>query len=305
VLLRLTALAWLALQSVAVAAPGGVSIPEFLRDLCSEYEGVYMERHSAEYAALCEECGLASSSEANRRAFSEVGLLHDMLMGDGAANCVRGGALGIPYFWHWVEPNPRHSIVLLPDSIPLPKVPPPAGYAKYASLADVDRTPALFLSDLVSASPQYWHRGCGSFFTFGWCSEREMAFLALMTSLGYSGRIRQEGIHSWTELRCSMAGRQGGDMTLVAVVDNTFGSLEWMPAPAGVSSEAWLGDVGDSHEARWYNTQARSARQHERLSSTTVAPEAAERMTVQVRRWLGVRAAVSEPGPTSGGHARD
>ena len=39
--------------------------------------------------------------------------------------------------------------------------------------------------------------------TFGWCSEREMAFGALMAELGVSTKIKQEGIHVWSEMLVS------------------------------------------------------------------------------------------------------
>jgi hypothetical protein len=194
--------------------------------------------------------------------------------------------LGIPYFWHWVDPNPRDSIVLLPDSIALSTVAPPASFAKYKSFAAIDRTPALFLSDLVSESPRYRHDDCGEFFTFGWCSEREMAFLALMTCLGYEGRIRQEGIHSWSELWCQLTADGGTPVPVIAAIDNTYGSLEWNRAPLGASSRQWKEDAGGSKELRWYNATARSARQHAELRGAAVTRVAGERIRARVRDWL-------------------
>ena len=166
--------------------------------------------------------------------------------------------------------------------------------AKYRTYADVDRTPALFLSDLVSASARYRHEDCGEFFTFGWCSEREMAFLALMTCLGYEGRVSQEGIHSWSELWCSLAGEDGTPVEVVAAIDNTYGTLEWTRAPEGISRRQWLEDAIQDENQRWYNATARSASQQAQLRQAAVPRAAAERIKEQVRAWLEAGSAGGE-----------
>ena len=66
------------------------------------------------------------------------------------------------------------------------------GYKKYKSAADADRRPYLYLKDLVSKKNKYYHPECSGFYTFGWCSEREMAFNCLLAIMGYKCKIKQE-----------------------------------------------------------------------------------------------------------------
>ncbi|MBN1348103.1 hypothetical protein JXJ21_01705 [candidate division KSB1 bacterium] len=124
--------------------------------------------------------------------------MHDLFTGISAQNYVSGGILQIPYFWHWIDPNPRHEIVFSENSTKLIKLKPPDEFSKYKSYADIDRTPCLYLSDLLSDEPKYYHEQCSEFYTFGWCSEREMAFNTLVELFGYKSKIKQEEIHTWT-----------------------------------------------------------------------------------------------------------
>ena len=151
-----------------------------------------------------------------------IEFFHQLPTGSGAADGARGGYLGIPYFWHWIEPNPRHEIIILPDSVLLSTLSPPASYERYQSFADIDRLPALYLGDLVSEVPKYSHPICGAFFSFGWCSEREMAYVVLMRALGYPGKVKQSGIHTRSALWCSFRHVEGHTVILEAHVDNTF-----------------------------------------------------------------------------------
>jgi len=264
--------------SLLLATTATAGLPSFFDQLYAEYSAEYAEHTDDSYVALCAELGLDSADTANRQIFGEVSFLHDLITGAAAENCRRRGILQIPYFWHWVDPNPRHSIVSLPDSVPLVRVPPPSGFERYQSHADVDRVPALFFSNLVTDEPRYAHEDCGQFFTFGWCSEREMAFVSLMGCLGYQGKVCQSGIHSWSELWCEFAESEGKSVGVIARADNTFDSLEWLPAPSGISMEEWLADTGQGADAGWYNRTARSERQRRALEEIEVSDIAAERI---------------------------
>jgi hypothetical protein len=192
--------------------------------------------------------------------------------------------LGIPYFWHWVEPNPRHEILLLPDSVALATVPPPAPYERYQTMADIDRLPVLYLGDLVTDQPKYAHPVCGRFFTFGWCSEREISYTALMQLLGYEGKIVQSGIHTWSAIRCVFKEVAGGAKVLTAEVDNTFDFVLWEDVPEGTIASEWTDDIGEGTQIRWYNRQARSVEQLAALRAVEVSAAAAARIRRQVGR---------------------
>jgi len=286
---RSTIVRALVLATLLPAASASADVPALFESLFAEARSTLAERHFDGYLEFCLEFELNCNSPRNQRTFSEVVFYHDLLTGTGAVDCRAGGILGIPYFWHWIDPNPRHSIVALPDSIPLTEIEPPAGFERYKSLADVDRVPTIFLSDLVSETPRYRHAGCGEFFTFGWCSEREMAFVALMVSRGHEGRIVQQGIHVWSELLCSFAGEGGGTVHVVANVDNTYDTLDWSSLPAPVSTEEWLADVGTGTEVDWYNAVARSESEREALRDTPVPEAAVSRIRGLMREALDGR----------------
>lgn len=274
--------------SLLLAATATAGLPSFFDQLYAECSTEYAEHTEGDYLALCAELGMDSADTANRQVFGEVSLLHDLITGVAAEDCRRGGVLRIPYFWHWVDPNPRHSIVSLPDSLPLGGLAPPGGFERYQSYADVDRVPALFFADLVTDEPHYAHEDCGQFFTFGWCSEREMAFVSLMGCLGHQGKVCQSGIHSWSELWCEFAASEGEHVGVIARVDNTFDSLEWFPAPRDLSVEEWLADTGEGAEVGWYNSTARSEKQRRALEAVEVSDVAAARIRNLVSEALEV-----------------
>ena len=276
--------------SLLLATTATAGLPSFFDQLCAEYSAEYAEHTQGDYPALCTELDLDSADAANRQIFGEVSFLHDLITGVAAEDCRRGGILRMPYFWHWVDPNPRHAIVSVPDSLPLVGLAPPSGFERYKSYADVDRVPVLFFSDLVTDEPRYAHEDCGQFFTFGWCSEREMAFVSLMGCLGHRGKVCQSGIHSWSELWCEFAGNDGRLVRVIARVDNTFDSLEWRPAPNGISMHEWLADTGSGADVGWYNTTARSEEQRRALEEMEVSDVAAARIRNLVSEVLEVAA---------------
>lgn len=284
--------------SLLLATTATAGLPSFFDQLYAENSAEYAEHTEGDYLALCVELGLDDVNVANRRLFGEVSFLHDLITGVAAEDCSRGGILRIPYFWHWVDPNPRYSIISLSDSVPLVRVPPASGFERYQSHADVDRVPVLFFSDLVTDEPHYAHEGCGQFFTFGWCSEREMAFVSLMGCLGHQGKVCQSGIHSWSELWCEFAVSDGRLVCVTARADNTFDSLEWLPAPSGISVEEWLADTGQGADAGWYNRTARSERQRRALEEIEVSDIAAARIRNLVSEALGIATTRVHPWPT-------
>jgi hypothetical protein len=211
---------------------------------------------------------------------------HLLFASSNAVNCAKGGVLNIPYFWHWVSPNPRHELIYLPSSAPLKEVKAPAGFEKYRSYSDADRTPYLYLSNLVSDSPLFSHPQCGSFFTFGWCSEREMAFSNLLSQFGYKMKIRQEGIHVWSEALVDVeencrAGK------LIIMVDNTFNIVRFsmLAKPESI----WRLDFGHGTQVTWYNRKALSSDEMQKVRSIRVSEKASARISDLVEDWLKIR----------------
>ena len=225
------------LPAIASCSPCQCPMPDFFNQLYESHGSDYRKMKSDEYESLCQSQLLNLSDRINQENFYRIHFLHDLFTGAGASNFAAGGVLEIPYLWHWMEPNPRHSIVSLPDSVPLSTLKPPAEFSRYKTFADIDRVPSLYLGDLVSESPRYFHPDFGEFHTFGWCSEREMAFALLLSFRDYDGKIVQSEIHTWSELWIPFTGTDGSSMNLCAKVDNTFDSVTWAIIPKNTDKE--------------------------------------------------------------------
>ena len=276
----------LAILSIVSPAFAQDTFPVFFQKVYEENSEHYQESRKDDYRKLCERYGLAKDSKANQKIFYQVVFFHELFTGKGAVNCVSGGVLEIPYFWHWVTPNPRHAIIYRPDGKRLDQVKPPKAFARYKTYADIDRVPSFYLSDLITDNPKYKHPRCGSFYTFGWCSEREMAFSLLMSLSGFECKVKQEGIHVWSELWTEFAGADGKKVNLLVKVDNTFDTVEWERIPSGLSRAKWLADVGSGAQVRWYNEVVRSEQERTKVSSLTVSPTAAKRIRKKIKNYF-------------------
>lgn len=280
---------WCAVLSVIVAdAAVSTPLPDYFRALAIEFRVPFTAEEPGAFGAFCNEHGLDVADPKNQSTYHEITFLHALFTGDGAGNGDRGGLLRIPYFWHWVDPNPRHEIRLISDGRLLVTLPPNSPYKRYASQADIDRVPLLYLGDLVAERPRYQHPQYGAFETFGWCSEREMAFLALMLVLGHDGKIVQEGIHVWSELWCEMVAASGGRVAITVRVDNTFGQMRWQAVRSGTERAQWFTQVGRGEQVAWYNRTARASAQQNGLRLLEVGDAAATRIRTRVSEGLTV-----------------
>jgi hypothetical protein len=176
----------------------------------------------------------------------------------------------------------------LPDKTILTELEPPNGFSRYKTFADVDRVPSLFLADLVSENPNYLHTNCGEFYTFGWCSEREMAFCLILSLAGFQGKIRQEGIHVWSSFWITFINDEGKDLSLVANVDNTFDILTWSITPE-IKKEKWIKEHKGNQSLKWYNGRARSKDEINSVEQIKVGNRAMKRIDKQVSDYLQER----------------
>ena len=205
--------------------------------------------------------------------FESSYILHKLFTAKTCSDGSRGDILNIPYLWHWTEPNPRHNIYFTENGKPLTSVRHPKGFEKYATWADIDRTPYVFLTDLLAPEPRYYSAAYDTFSTFGWCSEREMAFVSLTTLMGYKSYVIAPGNHSWTELDVTMKLRSGGTRQLLVTADNTFDQLSWTES-----------DPGDRTSR--YNSNAHSGSVLKSLKSFVVSSPASSRIEEEVVRYL-------------------
>ncbi len=281
--------AFLVLDSTqSQAAP----LPDFLRDTLKTHLPEYEALVADEYQSMRQQFGIKTTRERLRQAFTELRFLHDLFTGSSSANGATGGILGIPYFWHWVTPNPRHMIVYLPESKLLSQVPPPKGFERYKSYADVDRVPSVYLKNLVSPKELFSHPLVGSFTTFGWCSEREMAFCGLLTTLGYTCKIKQQGIHTWTEILVPFQ-MENHTKNIIYLVDNTFDTFEW--EELNIPQKLWREDFGKGAQVNWYNTTSQAPQQITKIQGISVGPIAAARIEKRIQSWLAQAKAFQSP----------
>ncbi|MBW6515631.1 MAG: hypothetical protein K0B81_03310 [Candidatus Cloacimonetes bacterium] len=227
-----------------------LAIPDFFLALIDNHlEGFYHLENSY-YHLICQGNDLDPAESQNLKNYFTISILHDLFTTQTAANYSRGEIFYIPYLWHWVNPNPRHRVYFVENDRLLSNTNPPPEFGNYQTYADIDRTPYLFLSDLVLEKPKYYTERGGSFSSFGWCSEREMAFIALTTLMNFEGKIVASGNHSWSELLIPMIKNDRSQEKFRVIVDNTFNTLQWRPFDQN-DLTAWNNDIGSSNLASW------------------------------------------------------
>jgi hypothetical protein len=268
-----------------LTAQAEMNFSEFIGYLFLKHEPEYTSQNFNNYKDFCNQFNIAVVNEDNKRKYLFLSFYHDCFTGESALDYSSGGFFRIPYFWHWVEPNPRHEIIFEPESLSLNQIKPPQRFNRYKSYADIDRTPSLFLSDLVFDTPRYYHPECGEFYTFGWCSEREMSFVLLMSLFNYTGKIHQSGIHVRSEFLVTFILEDSSDVKLIAEVDNTFNILNWK-LPDSEALEDWENDFGEGESVRWYNQVAHSEVESRIVREIIVSETAAERLSHDVKDEL-------------------
>jgi len=174
---------------------GPLKAGEFSRHLFDHYYESYFFFRKEQFLFECERFALDPDDSSNRRRFAQVYFFHDMIKGNGTSNGSYSGFLKIPYFWHWIPVNPRLEITRLPGEQKLKDLPPPEGWGPYKNWATVDRFPRIFFTDLFTDSPGYRTEPTGDFHSFGWCSEREPAYLVWLSAFGLTGKVNGKGGH--------------------------------------------------------------------------------------------------------------
>ncbi len=239
---------------------------------------------SSTSAELFKDNGIDTKNQDNVERIHTLLFYHLLFTTTGAVDCKRGGILEIPYFWHWCDPNPRYDIRYIPESKKLNRIKPPKGYEKYKSYADIDRTPSIYLKNLFAESPLFRHPVCGTIYTFGWCSEREMAFNCLLSILGYECKIKQEGIHVWSEIVIILKDVKAKQKRYIVKVDNTFNGFE-IKRMTG-TKDTWKRDYGNGAQVKWYNQRSRSPREKQSVGKIVITKKVNMRIQKNVTEWL-------------------
>lgn len=262
-----------------------IGMLDFFSNLIENHRADYHVFFQKKYFKHCESLGLNPSNEKNRKQYYDLKILHDLLTSRGAYDCSVGKIWNIPYFWHWIEENPRHQIFLKSNNQLIKDLDPPKEFSKYKSLADIDRTPFLFLSELFVKEDKYYVEDCQSFSTFGWCSEREMAFSCLLNLLDYKAEVIVESGHSWTELIISMKTKEGFEKLFLVTIDNTFDDFFWEPISEESKLE-WESKTVSSKTQKWCNAKVQSKEEQEKIKKFVVLPEVSKMLETRVVNYL-------------------
>lgn len=261
------------------------SIPDFFKSIVANHLYNFHRIDSISFLSFCKSNNILATDSLNINNYYTVKILHELFTSQTASNCSKGKILNIPYFWHWCENNPRHEIYMTSSNQLLKNRKPPKEFSRYSCYADIDRTPYLFLSDMVSNVPKYYSKSCDTFSTFGWCSEREMAFVALMKTLNYRGKVKAENYHSWAEIIIPMKNINNEQTYFNVIVDNTFNSVDWVKFKIEQLKD-WETQIGSISQSKWYNKMASLQTELNMINGHTVFEMASTRIENQIIKYL-------------------
>jgi hypothetical protein len=266
-----------------VHVPDSLVIPSYFDWLAATLLADSTTSLQTDFQKWSAEFGLDPKENTNAKKFATIVILHELFTSNGAYNGAKGDVVNIPYLWHWVNPNPRHEIKSLVQNKLLKDIKPPKQYGKYATYADIDRTPYLFVSEMFSKEPLYSQPECGTFNTFGWCSEREMAYSCLLEILGIPSKVIASGNHSWSESVVKFKSTTG-DVSLHVHIDNTFNQLVWEKNAEKIVK--WKNYTGDGKTTTWYNTKAHSEDEMKQIKDCRVDTIAGKKIYAALQEFL-------------------
>ncbi len=272
-------------RKVEIVTYKETTIPIFLKELVENHQREFEIVDSSTYKRFCLSNEIFPSDSNNLQKYLTLSILHRLFTCKNATDGSRGEILNVPYFWNWVNPNPRSEITLLENKQKLGEIKPPKEFSKYDSYANIDRTPYLFLSELFLDNPKYYSNSCDTFSTFGWCSEREMAFVCTMDFLNYNGKVMAEGNHSWSEFIVPLQSINKGEKNFKVKVDNTFDEIEWEEITKSDKIN-WGEYLGNAPQANWYNQQAHSGIEKEKIKKFLISKSAMSRIENSIVKYL-------------------
>lgn len=270
-----------------------MSAPNFLRKLIDNHYNDFDALDNSYFDDFANSTLSGSGSEKDtviKKKYYTLKILHLLFTCKNATNGSKGEILNIPYYWHWTDPNPRHQITYLQTNQRLNAVNPPKEFARYKSYADIDRTPYLFLSELLSEKPLY-SSSDSEFSSFGWCSEREMAYVSLLKTLGFEGKVITNGNHSWSEFVMLNPYSSDKQTTyLKFTIDNTFDKMEWTTITQGELSE-WQ-SKSFPEKGNWYNQKAHDSIELQKIRTFIISPTASKNIEEKVVIYLNQKLSI-------------
>lgn len=260
------------------------SIKEFINKLSFNHSIDFYMKDSSEIKNLISKYDIDLKNSNNFQTLLKLYILHKLFTSENASNCSNGKIINVPYFWHWVEPNPRFGIYFTLNNKLLKDTKAPIEFNKYSNYASIDRTPDIFLKDLFEENPKYY-AACDTFSTFGWCSEREMSFTMLLDMIGIKSKVVAIDNHSWSEVLISFKNTQNKDKQYVIKIDNTFDEILINPID-NTQIITWESDFGNTKLSNWYNLKAHSQKIKSSLNNLILSPSVCNRFEKGVKRYL-------------------
>lgn len=261
------------------------SIPIFFSQLITNHTSDFMIVETNDYYRFCVFYELVPKDSTNLNHYFTIKILHELFTCYTPSNGSRGDVLNIPYFWHHVTPNPRNKIYFTEKHKLLKEIDPPKEFSSCQSYADIDRTPALFLNDLFEENPKYYSTECDTFSTFGWCSEREMAFVCLLDLLNFKGKTVARNGHAWSEFIVPFITTNNTTIHLNIKIDNTFNSVEHRIIKEDEFAK-WDKQLGNTIECKWYNEIAHSKKEQQKVCKFLVSQKAINRIENNTVKFL-------------------
>lgn len=263
-----------------------INIPFLFMSSIRIFSQDFYKKDSMSYIDFCTDNNLIPFDNINFQSFYTFQILHKLFTSRSDSDCSKGQILDIPYFWHWIDPNPRFNIRFTSNGQLLKDTKPPAEFSSYRSFAEIDRTPFLFLSDLVSDSSKYYTINCDTFSTFGWCSEREMAFVALMSLLNFEGYVEYMGNHTCSVFLLPMKNISDSISYMRVTVDNTFDQLHFQPLNTNDLNE-FKSELPYLKTTNWYNKMAHSKTELNQIKNFIVSEKAQQRINSKILKFVG------------------
>lgn len=231
----------------------------FFNTIYNEYKDDCYKKYDVKNFLFDDQNNINYNKELDYEIIYKLYFLHQLFTTNAAQDCSGSGILSIPYFWAESRNNisaPKKSKIL-------------------------DRTPAIFLSDLVSIYPKYSHEGCGLFHTFGWCAEREMAFVALLRNMGFKADVIASNGHAWTQVNINLDDTEEGNLFIK--IDNTFNNFSIgeyiMPSTHNCKSYNYNCEV--CLMQKYYNPRA-----NEKIDNIIVSTIAAKRIRTKINNYF-------------------
>jgi hypothetical protein len=258
-----------------------LDVVSFLDSLYFIHQNHFRPIHQKRFEEICESQNIKTTDSLNQSKLFPLLFYHELFTLNISANCARSQILDIAYFWHWLTPNPRHSILSIRDNKTLNELPSLPEKPLYQTYGDMDRTPAVYLKDLFEQPRNFYAVGCDTFSTFGWCSETEMSFVLLMEQLGYIGNVElsEGGNHSWSSFQMDLTLNDGTVEHFEVEVDNTFDEVR-------VASFVQRPTSSILKMEKWYDEQSRYSKEIEAVKKIQVSKATSAKIERDIIEFL-------------------